>query len=205
MIAGLFIILIFTAFILQLRNKHSKKLKGHLLKIQEKNDEKDMLLKEIHHRVKNNLQVITGLLSLQTVNIDDPKIKELFGYSQMRIQSMALIHEMLYQSKSISTINYQNYIKELINSLILSFKGNEHKIKTHLSVPSINLNIDTAITLGLIINEIITNALKYGIPGSNSGNLSVEMIENKLNNYTLKIGDDGIGLVMDLIIENPIH
>ena len=126
-----------------------------------RNQEKEILLKEVHHRVKNNMQIITSLLSLQSFNITDKNTKKLFRNSQHRINSMALIHEMLYQSENLSKINYSQYLKQLIDNLISSFKGNKHSISIDLDVPDMYLNIDTAIPLGILINEILTNSLKY--------------------------------------------
>jgi two-component sensor histidine kinase len=192
-ILGLFIILAFTLVILRLRNKKNEKLADSLVQINQQNKEKDLLLKEIHHRVKNNLQVITSLLSLQSYNIADPATKELFNQSQHRINSMAMIHEMLYQSNDFSKINYKNYLEQLLTKLVDSFKGHNHQIQLELDVPKVFLNIDTAIPLGLLINEIITNALKYGLPDDKPGILSVKMKSLDSPNFLLEIGDNGIG------------
>jgi two-component sensor histidine kinase len=158
------------------------------------NQEKDILLKEIHHRVKNNLQIITSLLSLQSLNIEDQKTKNLFSNSQYRINSMALIHEMLYQSDNLSRINYSSYLKELLNKLVTSVKGLENNIKTIIEVPDIFINIDTAIPLGLLITEIITNSLKYAFKQNESGilNIKITPLQKKFH-YSLKIGDNGSG------------
>lgn len=192
-IIGLFSILTFTLLLLVLRNKTNKELAANFVKINQQNKEKDILLKEIHHRVKNNLQVITSLLSLQSYNIEDQKTKELFDYSQHRINSMAMIHEMLYQSNDFSKINYNSYLNQLIHKLVTSIKGTDHQIIIKIDVPDLFLNIDTAIPLGLLINEIITNALKYGIPRQSSGTLSIKMTALEVPNFILEIGDNGIG------------
>lgn len=192
-ILGLFCVLTFTLTILRLRNQKNKKLADSLVQINQQNKEKDLLLKEIHHRVKNNLQVITSLLSLQSYNIADPTTKELFSQSQHRINSMAMIHEMLYQSNDFSKINYKNYLEQLLDKLISSFKGNNHNIQVDLDVPKFFLNIDTAVPLGLLINEIITNALKYGLPDDQAGILSVKMKSLDSPNFLLEIGDNGLG------------
>jgi len=156
-------------------------------------EEKDVLLKEIHHRVKNNLQVITSLLSLQSSFIDDQKVKGLFRYSQYRINSMAMVHEMLYGSENLSRINYRDYLEVLATKLIGSFKGASNNIRLRLDAREINLNIDTAIPLGLCMNEIITNALKYGIVDDSSGCIYIELKQLAYPNFMLKIGDNGIG------------
>ena len=163
-------------------------------KLTSKNVEKTILLKEVHHRVKNNLQVITSLLSLQSSFIVDEKMKDLFQFSQYRINSMAVIHEMLYQSNDISKLNAKDYINSLVNGLLISMKDSDSNVKLNIEVPEIYFNIDTAIPLGLIINEIITNSLKYGIPGNNSGTIYVRLTKNSDSNFTMYIGDSGIGI-----------
>lgn len=164
--------------------------------------EKEILLKEIHHRVKNNLQVITSLLSLQSNFIEDEKTKGLFRYSQYRINSIALIHEMLYQSEDISKIDYENYIKIFVSGLISSMKGPENNVELIVDLPNIHLNMDTSIPLGLLINEIVTNALKYGIKDDNSGKITIALEKNKYPNFILKIGDDGEGFSEDITFQN---
>jgi two-component sensor histidine kinase len=156
-------------------------------------DEKEVLLKEIHHRVKNNLQVITSLLSLQSNFIEDEKAKTLFRHSQYRINSMAMIHEMLYKSQNISKIDFDSYATKLIEELIMSMKGRNHNIEFKSNIPEINLNIDTAIPLGLLINEIITNSLKYGIRKDTRPELHLNIKRSKQNNYMMLIGDNGPG------------
>ena len=155
--------------------------------------EKEVLLKEIHHRVKNNLQVITSLLSLQSSFIEEDKTKALFRYSQYRINSMAMVHEMLYQSQNIAEIDYGKYVLKLISELVISMKGSDHKINLIVNVENIRLNIDTAIPLGLLINEIVTNALKYGIKNEGINNLYLEIKKVKHNTFKMLIGDNGDG------------
>lgn len=166
------------------------------------NGEKEVLLKEIHHRVKNNLQVITSLLSLQSSFIENEHIKALFRYSQYRINSMAMIHEMLYKSGDLGKINYGIYSEKLIASLILSMKGTDHNIKLNVNIDDINLNIDTAIPLGLLINEIVTNALKYGIVKNEAGTIHITIKQIKHNNFQMQIGDNGIGFSKDVNFRN---
>lgn len=164
------------------------------------NEEKDVLLKEIHHRVKNNLQVITSLLSLQSSYLKDDEQKRIFADSQYRINSMAIVHEMLYQSDNLSKLDYRNYLKELSEYLIRSIKGANNNVELVLDIPKLNLGIDTAIPLGLLINEVLTNSLKYGIKEDNAGIISIAIHkikteENALlgNSFVLEIGDNGAG------------
>lgn len=161
--------------------------------LEEMNVEKEVLLKEIHHRVKNNLQIITSLLSLQSSFIEDEKMRALFRYSQYRINSMAMIHEMLYKTDDVSKINYDEYVKMLISNLIVSMKGTDSAVKLEVDVPKIQLNIDTAIPLGLLINEIVTNSLKYGIVDDKAGVLSIEIKNIRHEEYKMTISDDGVG------------
>lgn len=160
--------------------------------------ERDILLKEIHHRVKNNLQVITSLLSLQANYITEEKTKALLRYSQYRIRSMALIHEMLYHSKDLSKIQYDEYLTLLTQHLISSMKGSHNHVNVKIDAPSVFLNIDTAIPLGLMINEIITNSLKYGLPGETEGTIEIKIQKNKTPYYTLFISDNGKGFPDDI-------
>jgi two-component sensor histidine kinase len=166
--------------------------KEYANELKERNAEKEILLKEIHHRVKNNLQVITGLLSLQAAFIEDKKIKNILSYSQYRINSMAMIHEMLYKTENLTSINYQEYLLKLVNDLCKSFKGLDSNIKTEIRC-EISLNIDTAIPLGLLINEIVTNSLKYAFNEKDVGliRLSIEPLEYP--NFIMKISDNGKG------------
>ena len=164
--------------------------------------ERDVLLKEIHHRVKNNLQVITSLLGLQSSFIESPESKALFRYCQYRINSIAIIHEMLYKSEDISNINYKTYTEKLASGLIESMKGTHHNIELELDIRQINLNIDTAIPLGLMINEIITNSLKYGMPAKDPGTINIKITKIKHHNYKMLIGDNGIGFTDEINFRN---
>ncbi|MBL4649174.1 MAG: PAS domain-containing protein [Aureispira sp.] len=164
------------------------------------NEEKDVLLKEIHHRVKNNLQVITSLLSLQSSYLKNEDEKRIFADSQYRINSMAIVHEMLYQSDNLSKLDYRNYLKELSEYLIQSIKGADNNVELILDIPKINLGIDTAIPLGLLINEVLTNSLKYGIKKDDAGIISIAIHKVKTegcslleSSFVLEIGDNGAG------------
>jgi two-component sensor histidine kinase len=169
------------------------------IKLSSSNDEKDILLKEVHHRVKNNMQIITSLLTLQSFNIEDKKTRDLFDNSQYRINAMALIHEMLYQSDNLSMINYADYLKLLINNLLTSFKGVEHNINLSMDITEMYLNIDTAISLGLMINEIITNSLKYAFCEDKPGSLSLKIFEgDEQDTFIMEIGDNGPGFSDDI-------
>ncbi|PXX24275.1 sensor histidine kinase [Arenibacter sp. ARW7G5Y1] len=183
-------------------------LKAHneLHRIRNENEarikEKDTLLKEIHHRVKNNLQTVSSLLSLQSRSIEEPKMKTLIKSSQNRVISMAMVHEMLYMRHDLSKIEYKSYVAELSDYLIRSFKGTENNITLNIKIPDIKLGIDTAIPLGLLINEVITNALKYGIKDNDQGEIHIELVKTNAKDYILYIGDDGEGFPEDISHRN---
>lgn len=171
-----------------------KKVAERTQQLHRANNEQAVLLKEIHHRVKNNLQVITGLLSLQAGSIVDPDIKALFSVSQYRINAMAMLHEQLYQSENLSSINYRVYLQQMVEQLILSMKGKTHQIQVDWAIPDqLQLNLDTAIPLGLLINELVTNSLKYGFPDNQEGLLYIHILPQKYPNFLLSIGDNGVG------------
>ena len=164
-------------------------------------EEKEVLLREIHHRVKNNMQVITSLMALQARQVTDEQLLFQFQSTQHRIQSMAMIHEMLYDTTDFSHVNYEQYINSLIPQLITSMKGLNSNISMHLSAPDIQLNIDTAIPLGLLINELVTNSLKYAFPNGDGGCISLE-IKLGPGQYEMNIGDDGVGFAEDFDFKN---
>lgn len=160
--------------------------------------EKEILLKEVHHRVKNNLQIITSLLGLQSSFIADKKVKEVFQYCQYRINSMALVHEILYQNDDFITINLQTYLEQLLEVLLISIKGHDHKFQLTIDAVNIELGIDTLIPLGLLINECFTNSLKYGYQDQNEGILYVRVKALEQINLILEIGDYGVGYSSDI-------
>ena len=155
--------------------------------------EKELLLREIHHRVKNSLQLISSLLSLQASEIDDEEIISRYKESENRIHTIALIHESLYQSTNISNINFRNYLEILIEDIINSYSVNTNKIKTILKLRNYNLGIETAIPLGLIINELVSNSLKHAFNGYDKGEIQISLEKNN-DTYTLTVKDNGIGL-----------
>ncbi len=153
--------------------------------------EKETLLKEIHHRVKNNLQVISSLLNLQSKKIKDNYDLALFNESQDRVRSMAMIHEMLYRSKDLDKIDFADYLKKLISSLMRSYNF-KRNVSLKMEVKDIYLNIDKAVPCGLIINELVTNSLKYAFPDSRAGYISVHAEQN--GSIKIIVEDNGIGL-----------
>ncbi len=160
--------------------------------------EKDILLKEIHHRVKNNLQVISSLLSLQSQTVKDAQSQKIFMESQNRIHSIALIHEKLYQSKDLSHINICDYINELLRDLLYSYGTNPENIKTETYIDNLFLNIETAIPCGLIINELVSNSLKYAFPGGKKGEIRIHFNKYENSKLILIVKDNGVGLPGDI-------
>ncbi|HDZ13663.1 hypothetical protein LCGC14_0766710 [marine sediment metagenome] len=170
--------------------------------LEEKINEKETLIKEVHHRVKNNLQTISSLLSLQSRNTTDPEVKNLLKSSQNRVISMAMVHEMLYMREDLSNIEYQSYVQELAEYLVRSIKGTSSNISLEIDIPEIKLNIDTAIPLGLLINETLTNALKYGIINEEKGRIYVKLRKDRDHQFVLNIGDNGKGFSEDVTYKN---
>lgn len=155
--------------------------------------EKEVLLKEIHHRVKNNMNVLISLLHLQCQHVDDLKGILAIQMCIKRIYSMALIHEKLYKSENFANVNFRDYTITLIQELIRSYQV-ENYISTKIDVEEISLNIETAVPLGLIINELITNAIKHGFPDKRDGEIGISLTREKNNDYELSVHDNGVGL-----------
>jgi two-component sensor histidine kinase len=190
------IILIITGFLLitmiiLYRTHQINKKKNKLLEKQ--NMEKEFLLKEIHHRVKNNLEIVSGLLSLQSAQISDKVAVEMLQESQNRVQSMGIIHQKLYQGTNLATIEMREYFQNLGTHVLDSFgMGNKITIQYHME--KIDLDIDTAVPLGLIVNELFTNALKYAFTGKKKGLIELKLEKQTSNKLQLQFSDDGVGL-----------
>lgn len=167
-------------------------------RIRESLQEKEVMLKEIHHRVKNNLQVISSLLKLQAGYIKDERILEVFKESQNRVRAMALIHEKLYQSEDLAQTDFAEYIRSLVNNLFRSYSVNSRSISLSLNVEDVRLSIDTAIPCGLIINELVSNSLKYAFLADKPGEISISLYPEPDDRYTLIVQDNGSGLPPDL-------
>jgi PAS domain S-box-containing protein len=155
--------------------------------------EKEVLLREVHHRVKNNMQVISSLLNLQSRHLHDPLIIEAFRDSQRRIRSMALIHERLYQSSDLSRIEFSQYLRNLATHLFHSYQVDADRVRLRMDAEPIYLNINTAIPCGLIVNELVSNSLKHGFPEGRSGEVAVELRRVPEDGYLLRVKDNGIG------------
>ena len=162
-------------------------------------EDKGMLLREVHHRVKNNLQTVSSLLSLQAKNTGNDKIKPLIYSSQNRVTSMAMIHEMLYMRDDLSQIEFRPYVQELTEYLMKSVKSQSNGIMVDIDIPDVNLGIDTAIPLGLLINEAVTNSIKYAFSENSEGKIHILLSHGDAeSSYVLEIVDNGIGFSENL-------
>jgi PAS domain S-box-containing protein len=164
--------------------------------------EKEVLLKEIHHRVKNNLQVICSLLSLQSSYLTDAGTRELFAESQNRVRSMALIHEKLYQSDDFVAIDFAEYINGLAGYLYRSYATNPDHVRLIVDVVGTTLGMDAAVPCGLIINELLSNALKYAFPGDEQGTITIRLGTLPNGRHLLTVADDGVGIPADFDVRN---
>lgn len=169
--------------------------------------EKEVLLKEIHHRVKNNLQIITSLLNLQSRKINDEESRAVFRDSQSRIKSMALVHEKLYQSKEISMIDFSEYVKNLAEFIQYSYSNSQVKIDFNFVMEKVYFTIDTVIPLGLILNELISNIYKYAFNGSEFMNGRVNTVTIKSqkfdeNLHLIEVSDNGSGIQNEINLDN---
>ena len=156
--------------------------------------EKEVLLQEIHHRVKNNMQIISSLLNLQTRYVGDDEVAlDVLKESQNRVTTMAMIHEKLYQSNDFMNIDIGSYIEKLVKDLLYSYAIPQGRIVPRIYSDDIQLNIETSIPCGLIISELVSNSLKYAFPDDKNGEILISLRETD-NCYILTVGDDGIGL-----------
>lgn len=155
---------------------------------------REMHLKEVHHRVKNNLQVISSLLYLQSAHTTDTKVLELLTESRNRVNSIALIHEKLYRSDGLVRLDFGAYVSDLVANLFGAYGVSSENIRAQTRIDNVLLEVDTAMPLGLIINELISNAFKHGFPAGRCGNVWVELDALAPRQYRLLVGDDGVGL-----------
>ena len=183
-----------------------EKLKLHAGEMKQSLQEKEILLKEIHHRVKNNLQVISSLLFLQSRNITDEASLSIFRDSQMRVRSLALVHEKLYQSDNLSQINFAEYIRNLVSHISDSYRISTNNIEINFELDNIFITVDKAVPIGLLLNELVSNAYKYAFPNNGGGVDVKKFILIKLTatddkRFALSVIDNGIGLPESLNIE----
>ncbi len=168
---------------------HNRNRSNQLLAI--KNAENELLLKEIHHRVKNNLEVVSSLLALQSAQINDQNTKDAMAESQNRVNSIGIVHQKLYQGTNLGAVEMKDYFLNLSESIFESF-GAEQRIDLKLAMENLDLDIDTAVPLGLIVNELLTNCIKYAFPKGEKGTITIKLHKNN-NILRLEVADDGIG------------
>ena len=185
-LAGLMVLFLFFIYRVFLRKKK------YSLLLEKQNLEKAFLLKEIHHRVKNNLQTISSLLSLQTAEIENDEIQSIMLESQNRVHSMGMIHQNLYQGENLAAIEMKQYFINLGGFIIDAYDATE-RIALDCNMEGLELDVDRAIPIGLIVNELITNSLKYAFPNSKEGKISISLKETG-SHLVLKVSDDGIGI-----------
>lgn len=212
---GLITVMAVVALILYINNqqkqKSNKALKDKNKEIQEtiaqlkatqisltaKNTENELLFKEIHHRVKNNLEVVSSLLALQSAKIEDPEIQAAMLSSQNRVQSMGILHQKLYQSENLAFIEMKNYFQNLCENVLDSYNESK-RIKVDIDMKEVELDVDTAVPVGLIVNELLTNSLKYAFPNGEKGEIKLSLENIDTENLCLKISDNGIGKSLNI-------
>ncbi len=166
--------------------------------------EKEVMLREIHHRVKNNMQIITSLLRLQAGQDKDANVQQMFTLCQNRIKSMSLIHESLYQSQVLSRINFSDYIKKMTTHLVSIYSQGKKVFSVNYELDDVYLDINQAIPFGLIINELITNALQHAFPPSHTGDIMIALRKEKKGKIIFEVKDNGVGIPEDVNTERPI-
>ncbi len=166
-------------------------------KLQESLDQKRILLKEVHHRVKNNMAIISSFISLQSMSVEDENVRSLLRNSENRVKSMALIHEHLYKSENLQDINVQKYVEELVMTLLDSYGYGADGIKTSIEILEFNLDLDRLIPLGMLINEILSNSLKHAFGNTSDPEIFLSLFKDGEDGYILRIGDNGSGLPGD--------
>lgn len=195
-IAGLSVLLLGGVLFVFRNNKRKNLQLKHLNHdLTKRNLQNELLLKEIHHRVKNNLQTISSLLSLQSSHIENPEVLSAVNNSRSRVQSMALIHQKLYQGENLAAVEMKDYLQTLGESLVDSYAIDSEKVAIEYPMEKVEMDVDDAIPIGLIANELITNAFKYAFPDNRDGKIQVSLVKYDKKNYSLKVSDNGIGLV----------
>ena len=201
-VTSFFGMLILFVLIYFFRTKKLKKDKARLENLVQKRtnslsealEDREMLLKEIHHRVKNNLQVITGLLQLQKEELNDPLVIDAFNEGQSRVSSIALIHQNLYQNKDLGNIEFKSFLRDLFGQVAELYESDNRKIVLNLHLDELYIDIDTAVPLGLIVNELLTNSYKYAFANQKKVLVDISLVEHKKGNFILTFHDNGPGI-----------
>ena len=208
-VALLLVIVTLLVYYSRLKQQTNKKLESHRSEIEKRNaalrhlvDEKDWLVKEIHHRVKNNLQIVMSLLNSQSAFIENDAALTAIHDSQHRVQAMSLIHQKLYNTENVSSIEFSNYIRELTSYLRNSFNTGQ-RIRFEFDVEPLEMDVSEAVPLGLILNEAITNSIKYAFPDGRKGVITISLTQKDANHYLLNIADNGIGMPVNSSNKKP--
>ncbi len=165
-------------------------------------EEKEALLREVHHRVKNNLQLITSLLNLQSQQASDTHVAELFAESRNRVRSMALVHENLYRLGNFARVSMKPHLESVCAQLFHAYSGNDGRVTLSLNIDDVKLDLDRAVSCGLIVNELVSNALKHGFPDARAGNLSVSLTRLSDHQCILRVTDDGVGIAAPVPLQD---
>ena len=193
-LATLLAIVVFGMFFTMKNIRKKRKALSVLnVELDAKNKQNELLLKEIHHRVKNNLEMVKSLIALQSAKLEDGASKEAMLASQNRVQSMGIIHQKLYQGENLGSIEMKDYFVNLGEGVLDTFNA-ENKVKIECAMDDLNLDVDTAVPIGLIVNELLTNALKYAFPEGVKGQIKISLTKEN-NNLLLKVSDNGIGKI----------
>lgn len=163
--------------------------------------QKETLLKEVHHRIKNNLQIIVSILNLQSYYIHDPRTLEIFKQSQNRIRSIALIHEKLYKTENLTSVDLHSYLSDIIKFLFSTYLVKQENVEAVLDMDNIYLDLNTAISLGLIVNELVSNSLKYAFPANKKGIIKI-LVRKTAPNMLFELSDNGIGFPAEIDYKN---
>lgn len=195
----------------ELRDKNIKLIKSeaslreHQAQMEASLEEKTLLLKEIHHRVKNNLQVMASIINLQTSSVAEQHVKEIFLSLQARIQSMASVHEALYNSENLAKINFDSYVRNMVSSLMQIYPLAQGLVEVSYQIDQLELGIDIAVPCGLILNELLTNAMKYAFKPGESGRIDLRFyFDSDQEKYVMLIKDNGCGLSEDFDMKNNV-
>lgn len=197
-LASLLAFILFGLFYYYKKRQHkNNELRVLNSQLDTKNKQNELLLKEIHHRVKNNLELVKSLLALQSAKLEDSTTKDAMIASQNRVQSMGIIHQKLYQGENLGSIEMKDYFLNLGEGILDTFDA-EHKVKIECAMDNLELDVDTAVPIGLIVNELLTNALKYAFPKNGKGNILISLSQSTPEILTLKVADNGIGKVIGM-------
>ncbi|HMO38745.1 MAG TPA: histidine kinase dimerization/phosphoacceptor domain -containing protein [Saprospiraceae bacterium] len=200
-VVGLFALLL-AGLLLTYRNNRRRNLQLQSLNqnLVKKNQENELLLKEIHHRVKNNLEIVSSLLSLQSAQMEDSEVQNALQASRSRVQSMGILHQRLYQGENLAAIEMKDYLINLSEGLLDTFNA-EDRVKIECAMQELELDVDTAVPIGLIVNELLTNALKYAFPEGKPGAIKLSLESMDAETLQLRIADNGVGKKMGAAVQ----